>query len=117
MLPTIKTTNQIADWSQKIRPKVGESVQYSNAFWQNTSGINTEPGYNSTDWMFICEAQPYYKGLKITKNINNKSAGLQPGDSVSGQRSEVMFWTLAFYMGGDPEDDVSFDVVIEQPLS
>lgn len=111
MQPTVKIIQQDKNWSSKSRVRVNDVVQYRNCYFQNTSGKNSEPSvYGNQDWIFLCEAMPFYKGLKIIKSVNNFGKGLQINDFVSGQRSVGNYWRLAVYNGGDPEEDSSFTV-------
>ena len=111
------TASSESDWSQIARYRVGDTVQYNNCYWQNTSGRNSTPDINNNDWQFVSEAQPYYKSLKIKKHINNHGKGLQKLDFAEGQRNEHLYWNFAQFIGNNPDIDGDWDVVTETPLN
>jgi len=115
MQPSIQLKNQAADWLQTKRVKVGQTVQHRNAYWSNATGVNSEPEYTNTDWVFICEAVPYFRGMKITKSLTNTGKGLQSGDTAKG------FWATDYFFegifnSGDPTQLSNWRVFTEEPI-
>lgn len=112
MQPSIQIQNQAQDWTEIKRAKVRQTVQHRNAYWVNTTGKNTEPSAQSPDWIFLCEAEPYFRQMKITKSATTTGKGLEPLDMADG------FWdaTYAFkgiYNGVDPDDLANWNVLQE----
>jgi hypothetical protein len=53
MMLKIKTTPAEKVWNLNLRVKVGDSVRHIGKDWANTSGINTEPNDNSSNWKSV----------------------------------------------------------------
>jgi hypothetical protein len=72
--------NNHEDWDINRRYKVGASVRYNSADWQNTTGVNSEPGTDD-NWIqtSIVDPRPYrvYTALITQSGTNNPTVVVQ----------------------------------------
>ena len=75
MKTKLTLVNNHEDWNPKRRYKVNALVRYNNSDWQNTTGINTEPG---TDSNWVCTSnQRAYKVYTAQFGLNDTSSGIE----------------------------------------
>jgi len=114
--------NKVADWNQFKRYKPGNLVIYGGYYWKNITGGNSEPGVGN-DWLNIGSASQSKPTVILNRNQfilfknplnSNKDnqSTLEIGDMVTGWWSDVLFFDLAVYLGGDVNLAGSYDNII-----
>lgn len=106
----VKIKNKTRNWDKLDRPRVGEVVDRNGNYFQNISGINSEPqtGLNK-DWVFVGSITPIKRNnLNIaSKGPGNMSENIEIGDIVYGLLDDgVTFIPFGRYLGDVNGDDL-----------
>jgi len=99
----VRIKNKTRNWDKLDRPRVGEVVDRNGNYFQNISGMNSEPqtGLNK-DWVFVGSITPIKRNnLNIaSKGIGNINENIEPGDIVYGLLDDrVTFIPFGCYLG------------------
>lgn len=86
--------NKTSDWSQNLRPRVGNTVKYNGFYWSNLTGFNAEPGLTN-DWFnsgIVIDA-PTQNGSHVINllvtDINDDPHMIVSGTLVSGDPKKL----------------------------
>ena len=98
---TTKIKNNSTTWNANLRPRVGDVVDLQGNFFQNVSGINSDPNLG-VDWLFTGSTITLNQGnLKIiSKGVFNFFPNIQVGDIVCGMLDDnITFIPFGKYLG------------------
>lgn len=114
MQPQVQLKSQVATWNSKLRYRVKQVVEYNSGYWQNTTGINSEPIVNSPNWINVGTTSSAISttGLKLfdrgwtngVKNTGNYTAN----DLFYGAIEQGVVWVVAIWKGVDFNDPNDF---------
>lgn len=124
MLKT-KTTVTNQPWNLNLRVRVGQCVSHIGRDWTSITGINTEPGFNSSNWELMSpiknEPLPivvvFGNPFTLIKHPQNNDPLLakviQNNDAIKdGWRDNDIYWPLAFCIDdSNINDGASWDEV------
>lgn len=123
MVPILKIKKVPKTWNPNGKYKVGETIIRQNKYYQNTSGINSEPFQGSVNWFFAgnvtdagTDNSIYVEGNPFTlvKNPANTGSGVEVRDcAVNGWANTDLYVGKMFYVSGNPEEIGSWNIVDE----
>ena len=103
MKTTTKVKNNQTNWHKKFRPRVGDVVLANGNFFQNTSGINSNPQIGpQKDWVYIGTLNTFRQSnLNIaSKKPGNVGMKIEVGDIVYGMLDDAStFIAFGRYLG------------------
>lgn len=83
---TVKIKNNSTAWNKYLRIRVNDVVVIDGNYFQNTSGINSNPLEDNADWNYIGTEKSFKnnKLFTISKGNGNVLETIQAGDIVCG---------------------------------
>lgn len=120
-----KTTVTSQAWSLELRVSVGDCVSHDGRDWVSVNGINTEPGFNSSNWEVVSPIKRAPRPVvdvfgypfTLIKHIDNTdptmAETIENNDMiVNGWQDNDMFWPMAICIDeANPDLEASWNAI------
>lgn len=99
----VKAKNFTIVWNSFLKLRVNNVVIYNDCYFQNVTGMNSEPNTGTRDWIHIGSVNSIeFSNLKIaSKGLGNQSKEAEPNDILFGLLDDgTTFIPFGKYLGG-----------------